>query len=116
MLHRTQRGRTQPLNMFSELPNSLKLSVKLRRIDQFGLDCWRWASWPRAGAAMRTWRLLRRLIKRRAAGVAQARPLPAQAGGDRARIRDFAGAEAIDIGGAGAALLGSALILRKGCT
>jgi hypothetical protein len=53
------------------------------------------------------------LLEHRRAGRTQARLLPAQAGGDGARIGDFAGAEPVDVGRTGAALLGSAL-LREG--
>jgi hypothetical protein len=45
------------------------------------------------------------LIEGRAAGLAQARLLSPEAGGDGANIGDFAGAQAIDIGRAGPALL-----------
>ena len=50
------------------------------------------------------------LRKHRSTARAQARPLPAQAGGDRTDIRDLAGTEPIDIGRAGLALFGGALL------
>lgn len=45
------------------------------------------------------------LLKHGSAGVAEARPLPPQAGGDGADVRDFASAEAIDVGRTGFLLL-----------
>src|SRR5262245_2007826 len=57
--------------------------------------------------------LLRGLIKCCAACIAQARSLTAQACGDRAHIGDLAGTKAIDVGGAGPALLGRTLVLGK---
>ena len=62
------------------------------------------------GAAINAVRLLPEL---RRAGRAQARLLPSQACGDGADVGDFAGTETIDVGGAGAALLGSPLVLRE---
>src|SRR5689334_14223172 len=46
----------------------------------------------------------------RSAGRAQARLLPAQAGGNRPDVRDLAGAEAVDIRRAGPALFWGALL------
>jgi hypothetical protein len=69
--------------------------------------------WPQArpkGAAINAVRLLPEL---RRAGRAQARLLPPQACGDGADVGDFAGTETIDVGGAGAALLGRPLVLRE---
>ena len=59
--------------------------------------------------------LRRRLIECCAAGVAETSPVPAQASSDCADIGNLAGTEPIDIRGAGAALLGRTLVLRKCC-
>jgi len=48
------------------------------------------------------------LLEYRRACRAQARLLPAQAGSDGLRVGDFAGAEPVDVGRAGPALLGRA--------
>lgn len=59
--------------------------------------------------------LLRGLIECCATGVAQAPLVTTQTGRDCPHVRDLAGTQAIDVGGAGAPLRGCALILRKGC-
>lgn len=41
------------------------------------------------------------LLEHRPAGIAEAGPLPAQAGGDGPDVRDFAGAKPVDVGRAG---------------
>jgi hypothetical protein len=41
------------------------------------------------------------LLEHRPAGLAKARPLPAQAGGDGVDVGNFAGAKAVDVGRAG---------------
>jgi hypothetical protein len=46
------------------------------------------------------------LVEHCPAGLAKAGLLPPQAGGNRPHIRDFAGAQAIDVGRAGPALFG----------
>lgn len=71
----------------------------------------RWQKVRRPKWRFRSDDLLRGLVERRAASVAQARPVPAQAGGDRPNIGDFTRAEAVDIRRTGAALLGRTLIL-----
>ena len=53
--------------------------------------------------------LLRGLIECCATGVAQTPLVAAQTGCDRANVRDLAGTQAIDVGGAGAPLRGRAL-------
>jgi len=53
-------------------------------------------------------RLAELLLERRRTCRAQTRLLPPQAGGDGADVGDFAGTEAVDVGGAGLALPGSA--------
>jgi hypothetical protein len=50
------------------------------------------------------------LLEHRRTGRAQARLLPAQACGNRPGIRNLAGAQAVDVGRAGPALVGSALL------
>src|ERR1700761_6659999 len=50
------------------------------------------------------------LLHRRAAGGAEIALLAHQAGGNRTDVGNFPGAETIDVGGAGAALLGRALV------
>ena len=50
------------------------------------------------------------LPEHRRTGRAQARLLPAQACGNRPGVRDLAGAEAVDVGRAGPALFGGALL------
>jgi hypothetical protein len=63
---------------------------------------------PKNLAALKAWSQL--LLEYRRAGLAQARLLPAQASGDGARIGNFAGAKPVDVGRAGTALLGRALL------
>src|SRR5262249_36321894 len=58
--------------------------------------------------------LLRGLIECRAGRITQLRPLPAQTCGDRAHVWNLAGAEAIDVRGAGPALPERTLVLGKG--
>jgi hypothetical protein len=60
------------------------------------------------------------LLEHRRTCRAQASLLPAQAGGDGPRVGDFAGAKPVDVGRAGPALLGRALLCvghprRKQC-
>lgn len=58
--------------------------------------------------------LMARLIHRGAASLAQAALVAMQAGGDRADIGDFTGAEAVDVRRAGPSLLGRADRERRG--
>lgn len=54
------------------------------------------------------------LLEHRPAGVAEARLLPPQAGGDGAGVGNFAGAKAIDVGRAGPLLFGRRQISQCG--
>jgi hypothetical protein len=58
-------------------------------------------------------RLVVGLLERRPAGLAQARLLPPEAGGDGADVGDFAGTQTIDIRRAGPTLLGRAGRMRR---